>query len=281
MHARCCLKFSAKLGGAARAFQFCGWRLPEFLSLLWCHLRIENATGISEQAFLYSSILELPAHVRGAVVECGSYKGGTSAILSLACSRSGRALHIFDSFCGLPAPTAADDHHRLVGEALRHVYQEGSWAGSVEEVRQNIQRYGNIKLVEFHRGFFEDTLPKFNSPVSLAFCDVDLRASLETCVRYLWPLLSNGAMFFTHEAHHYEIASLFYDTEWWHTNLNCAPPGLVGAGGGMGLVRNERGFYGSCLGYAIKNLHPTAESVELDKKRRFERHLTIQRDTSP
>lgn len=272
---RCVLRTSAKLWGAALALRFCSWRLPEFLALLRCHFRIENATGLSEQSFLYSSIQTLPNALPGDVVECGSYKGGTSAILSLACSKTHRKLHVFDSFCGLPAPTDFDSRHYLIAEPLSHVYQEGSWAGSLEEVRRNIQYYGDLSVCEFHRGFFDETMPEFNSPVALAFCDVDLRLSLETCIRYLWPLLSDGAMFFTHEAHHYEIASLFYDTDWWCTNLSCEPPGLVGAGGGMGLVRNERGFYGSCLGFTIKNPQQTSESVELDKQRRFERHLAV------
>ena len=38
---------------------------------------------------------------------------------------------------------------------------------------------------------------------------VDLKDSLMTCLRYLWPLLEDRCCVFTHEASHMEIASLF------------------------------------------------------------------------
>jgi hypothetical protein len=46
---------------------------------------------------------------------------------------------------------------------------------------------------------------------------VDLRASLETCVRTIWPMLVDGGALFVHEARHHEIASLFFDDAWWET----------------------------------------------------------------
>src|ERR1017187_6303006 len=38
----------------------------------------------------------------GIVVECGTWKGGTAANLSIICRLTGRQLFIFDSFRGLP-----------------------------------------------------------------------------------------------------------------------------------------------------------------------------------
>jgi len=83
------------------------------------------------------------------------------------------------------------------------------------------------------------------------FADVDLRDSLETCVKHLWPVLQNGCSFYVHEAHHMEIASLFFDQEWWRNNYDSNPPGLVGAGSGLGLIPDSSGFK-SALGFAIK-----------------------------
>jgi hypothetical protein len=53
-----------------------------------------------------------------------------------------------------------------------------------------------------------------------------------------------------------EIASLVFDSSWWKTHLQCAPPGLVGGGSGLGLYVSEQGFFRSSLGFAIKNLRP-------------------------
>jgi hypothetical protein len=56
---------------------------------------------------------------------------------------------------------------------------------------------------------------------------------------------------FTDEAHHFEIASLFVDRQWWGSEIGAEPPGLVGAGNGLGLFLQEGGF-SSSLGYTVK-----------------------------
>lgn len=242
-----------KLATAFRAFRLCRWHCIDFFRIVRCNRCIANATVPIEQALLHSFVLRLPKELPGVVVECGAYKGSTSAVLSLACRRARRILHVFDSFSGLPQPDEADKEHHLVGQGVVHAYERGAWAATLKETTANIARYGEISSCQFHPGFFDQTLNNFNEPVALAFCDVDLRSSLESCVRFLWPLLLDGAFFFVHEAHHFEIAHLFYDREWWIRNLGCDAPGLVGAGSGIGLGLNSHGFYSSSLGLAIKN----------------------------
>ena len=49
---------------------------------------------------------------------------------------------------------------------------------------------------EFVKGWFKDTLPRMEGSILLAFLDVDLEASLHTCVRYIWPhLVEKGFIF--------------------------------------------------------------------------------------
>jgi O-methyltransferase len=225
------------------------WTLaPKVILNRW---RIESASNPLEHFHMMRTMLRLPKELVGCVVECGTYKGGSAANLSLACARTGRKLHIFDSFCGLPEPEDRDRDHRSVGTAGGSPYTLGQFSGSLEEVRRNISRYGDVGTCEFHPGFFSKTLPLFSEPVVLAFVDVDLRSSLEDCVRWLWPLLQKGCRLYTHEAADISISSLFFDKQWWHDVLNCNPPGLVGAGNGLGLVPGPEGFR-SNLGYTVK-----------------------------
>jgi len=228
--------------------------LAQKLNLLRCLRRnlkaVTSASGLLEQLFMINRLLNL--NVPGAVVECGSYKGGSAVNLSLACELADRQLFICDSFAGLPKPSDSDRTHSTI-DGMTDDYDEGWWLGTEEEVRSNIARYGSIRRCTFVRGWFEDALPRLTAPVAMVFCDVDLADSLRACLKYLWPLLNDGAIFFTHEAMQREIFSIFYDDEWWRRNLGCASPGLVGGGSGVGLYPTENGYYGSCLGYTVKS----------------------------
>lgn len=214
--------------------------------------RVTTGSHFLEHLLMATQILKVPKSVPGCVVECGSYKGGSAANLSLVCELCDRKLEIFDSFAGLPAPAQSDKGHILVGLQTIHTYEEGAWCGTLPEVQQNIATYGQISICNFNPGFFDQTLPTFNQSCILVFADVDLRTSLETCIEYLWPMLQNGCCFFTHEAPHLEISALFFDDPWWQTHLNCSAPGLLGAGMGVGLLPGSGG-YRSDLGFAVKN----------------------------
>jgi O-methyltransferase len=229
-------------------------------------MRVTSATGLVEQLAMISALLRLPPSVEGSVVECGCYLGGTTTNLSLAAKLAGRKLYVFDSFEGLPEPEKDDVRHLAMNVLQFHSYTKGSWCGSLEAVRANVARYGALSACTFVKGYFDGTLPKFSEPVAFAFCDVDLRESLQACLCYLWPLMSANGLLFVHEAHHLEIASLFYDPAMWDGSA----PGLVGAGSGLGLSPMPDGSFGSCLGYTIKSPSVTIESMELDNETRYE-----------
>src|SRR6185295_7305984 len=106
----------------------------------------------------------------------------------LVCKIAGRKLKIYDSFEGLPEGVPGD-------REAKH-YRRGDFSGSLAEVTSNIRRYCRPESCEFVQGWFENTLPRLDSPVLLAFIDVDLEASLETCVRNIWPhLVDKGYIF--------------------------------------------------------------------------------------
>jgi O-methyltransferase len=225
--------------------------------------RIPTASHFLEHLMMATQILSVPASVEGCVVECGSFKGGSAANLSLVCDLCHRKLEIFDSFAGLPEPVSGDREHVLVDLQEIHSYAQGAFSGALEEVQGNISRYGKISACHFNVGYFDQTLPHFSQACVLVFLDVDLLDSLETCFTYLWPLLQNGCYLFTHEAHHMEIAAFFFQEEWWRTRMNCGAPGLIGAGTGLGLLPGSGGFR-SALGYTVKN--PNTQDFDLNRQ---------------
>ncbi|MFQ6026268.1 MAG: TylF/MycF/NovP-related O-methyltransferase [Dehalococcoidia bacterium] len=172
-------------------------------------------------------LLEMPSEVEGVVLECGTWKGSSAADLSLVCKMTGRKLKIFDSFEGLPEP--------LPGDRRGPGYQRGDFSASLEEVQENIRKYGSIESCEFVQGRYDETMPKLQDPVVLAWLDVDLEASLETCVRYIWPCLVENGFIFTDEGVGTDYAALFWSEKWWKTHFDRTPPGLIGSGTGLGL----------------------------------------------
>src|SRR5579872_6073945 len=68
------------------------------------NLRIVSASNFLEHLYMAERILAVPRDTPGVLVECGTYKGGSAANLSLVAALTGRRMHLFDSFRGLPAP---------------------------------------------------------------------------------------------------------------------------------------------------------------------------------
>jgi O-methyltransferase len=215
------------------------------------NIRVESASNFLYHLIMAGKILQIPKDLPGDIVECGSFKGGSAVNLSRLAKMTGRRLHLFDSFEGLPTPTEEDREHLVLSELQFHTYQGGAYAGSLPEVRENVRRYGVLDVCEFHKGFFDQTLPGFDQQLVFAYIDADLTSSVRACLRYVWPLLQDRCYLFTDEAHHTEIATLFHDPGWWMSELHSAPPGLVGGGNGLGLLLHPGGFRSS-LGFTAK-----------------------------
>jgi len=242
-------------GTAGREYGIGFWKkLWIALRMVANRLRVPTASNFVEHLIMATEILKVPKSLAGVVVECGCYKGGSTANLSFVCAATGRRLVVFDSFRGLPEPRPQDALHIVLERHEIHRYAEGCWSGSLEEVRENVARCGELAVCEFRPGYFEQTLPDFTERVVFVFADADLRDSVKTCIQYLWPLLEDNSRIYTHEAQHQEVVQLFFDASIWNGQK---PPGLVGAGTGLGLIPRAGGFR-SGIGYAVKN--PSLES---------------------
>jgi O-methyltransferase len=142
----------------------------------------------------------LDQNVSGCFVECGVWKGGSSAIIALAIKNAGqqRHLHLFDSFEGLPEPSEKDGKEAAAYSGGRNQGKLDSidlCSAGLDEVRHLILDEINVseELAHFHVGWFQDTVPadaKLLGPIALLRLDGDWYDSTKICLEHLYPLLS-------------------------------------------------------------------------------------------
>jgi hypothetical protein len=194
---------------------------------------IQCAHGEFEFYIMYAMILELL--IEGPIIELGCFKGGSTAKLSLLSELTGRKLYAFDSFEGLPIPGPEDIEHDLIPwiyykETVE--YNEGTYIGTLDEVKSNVAKYGCIDVCEFRKGYFQETLPNFKVNPACIFIDVDYIESARVVLKHLWPKLLPGGIFFTHETLSINFIEAITNSIWWESELNERPPLLYGAGYG-------------------------------------------------
>lgn len=204
---------------------------PKKLSLvrrMWQNTRrLDTGTSYKAHVAIAAKLLETPPETKGVVVECGCWVGGSTANLSLICDIVGRDLIVYDSFEGLPAAERGDRHAKPEAE--------GMFRGDLEIVRENVRRHGVIERCDFRKGWFSDTLPHHEEPVALAFLDVDFQASLHDCIVNLWPHLTDKGHVFIDEYMFLDFCALFWSERFWREHFDAPPPGLMGAGSGVGV----------------------------------------------
>lgn len=167
----------------------------------------------SKEATYDIAMLALQRGIPGDFVECGVYAGASAALMARAImdhsypmgvhnthaksqeyvdnlKATGRRVHLFDSFQGMPEsqPIDAELHQR--GNV------KGSAAVSLPTVQANMQRWGiPPELLVWHPGWFEQTIPwVLHDPRAIAVLrlDADLYSSTKVAMQYLYPLVSPG-----------------------------------------------------------------------------------------
>lgn len=201
---------------------------------------VESPHMENEMIRVIAAIFSIPQSTKSVVVEAGSYKGGSTAKLSLAAALGGRKLIVFDSFEGLPQNQEVHGKNIFGGDAY---FPPGSYAGSLEEVRKNVARFGAPEVCEFRKGWFDSTMPNFNEPICTAYVDVDLETSTRTCLRYLYPLLVPSGVLFSQDGHLPLIIKLLSADEFWEREVGQSKPRMIGLGKKklVAIIKNTAG----------------------------------------
>ncbi len=169
-------------------------------------------------AYLYEMVAHCEANgIPGDFVECGVWKGGAVGAMALANmehSLQRRTLHLFDAFDDICEPDPEFDGHDVLEETASVVgrtdfsgrlvpmvgaYDRLGGHGSIELCEELIvNRIGYPRgSVEFHKGWFQDTVPAvarsgFLSTIAILRLDGDYFSSTKVCLENLFDLVSPG-----------------------------------------------------------------------------------------
>lgn len=149
--------------------------------------------GLSQTYNLVAEVIK--DNLRGDLVECGVAQGGCSALMALRAfenRKNGRKIWLFDSFEGLPEPSAGDflKGIKSAGNFIRSL-KKGSCLGTYTEVEKLFFSKFKInkKNVRMIKGWFQNTLPEYKNKIdkiSLLRIDADWYEPTKCCLDNLY-----------------------------------------------------------------------------------------------
>jgi hypothetical protein len=205
---------------------------------------VECAHQINDSLYMADFILRYQ-HIEGPLVEFGCFQGGMSCKLSYLAYLLGKKCIIFDSFNGLPQSAVYKTYNpdvKFLGEFYKHQF-----SCSVEQVKDNLQKYGKFFICSIIEGYVEETLPKTKINPSFVFIDVDIKETAMFIIRNIWNKI-NCCGIFTHEACLIDYVEGITSEEFWLKEFNQKPPELAGT-----FQNSNHGFKNAdCLNFLVK-----------------------------
>lgn len=157
---------------------------------LWFRIRQSGFTmlGCRRGRYLYELADEAVRRaVPGALVDCGVWNGGSTALLSAGAPD--RDVWAFDSFEGLPEPGDAEldgaDAASFVGDCF----------GAEENLRTIVAKHGSAERLHVRKGWFEDTLAPASpeiGPIAVLHADGDWYESIKLTLEALYDQVSTN-----------------------------------------------------------------------------------------
>ncbi|MEN9262222.1 MAG: TylF/MycF/NovP-related O-methyltransferase [Thermostichus sp. HHBFW_bins_43] len=147
--------------------------------------------------------------IPGNFVECGVYKGGSSALLAWVVknfSRRPRRVYSFDTFSGMPDPSDMDRHQGIPANDTG--FGVGTLQAPIaENLEQVCKDLGVWELVTPVAGLFEDTLPVYREEIgeiALLHADGDWYSSTMDIFRNLYGQVSSQGFIQIDDYGHWE-----------------------------------------------------------------------------
>ncbi len=149
--------------------------------------------GALDRYLYFLDRLESVRDIEGDIVECGVSIGHGALLFTLMSEYLGKMRDYwgFDSFEGFPDPTDKDETTPITGR--------GFWA-SPPEVVLKVLRDGRIpedvirERIHLVKGWFQDTLPRYQGTIALLHLDCDLYESYKLALETLYDKVAPGGI---------------------------------------------------------------------------------------
>jgi O-methyltransferase len=176
---------------------------------------------------LVVAVRHVAAHdIRGTVVECGVWRGGSMQAVArtlLDLDAADRDLHLFDTFEGMPPPTEED--RRLKGAPAEELMQSGPRpdlvraVADLDDVRAGMEQTGYPgELIHYHPGRVEDTIPaRAPEQIALLRLDTDWYESTKHELEHLYGRVTPGGVVIIDDYDYWEGARKAVDEYIAHT----------------------------------------------------------------
>jgi O-methyltransferase len=158
---------------------------PQEFEDAYIRCKPNTMTSRERMAALWSAMDWLNSnHIKGAFLECGVWKGGSSMLAAENCRlhpQLRRNFYLYDTFEGMSQPDEIDKDFRgqtaetLMQNALSKKKTSNIWAvGSVEVVRNNMLESGLApEQTQLIKGMVEDTIQPDSGPQKIALLRLD------------------------------------------------------------------------------------------------------------
>lgn len=135
-----------------------------------------------DRKYTLRELLKLCIHLDGDAVECGTYRGMSAYLICKAYKGSGRRVHLFDSFEGLPTPQDVDGTY----------WSKGDLNAPEQATRETLAEFDNYVI---HKGWIPDKFSDIaDRRFAFAHIDVDLYEPTLASLEFLYPRMVTGGL---------------------------------------------------------------------------------------
>lgn len=165
---------------------------PEVIKLIVGILDQKHTLMSFQEAVNLFRCVERTSHLPGEIAECGTYRGGSAAIMAHA-NKSRKTMRLFDTWEGLPEVTEGVDKLK-VGEI-------GGMDGRAGLQKTLEMLKGFDDIVRYHIGFFPSSardIPE-TARFSLVNLDMDTYVSTLEGLKFFYPRMTRGGVIVCHD----------------------------------------------------------------------------------